>query len=115
GLVHPVRQSRQVLEEEGIEVVGLRARGVAGQNIGECESLQITKPRWTRPTASSAKCASASTSQVDSKLVTAGFSKRLPALIMCWNSCAIVPRVPCRTELVDRTFPNRPVGSGESR
>ena len=44
GLVHPVRQSRQVLEEEGIEVVGLRARGVAGQNIGECESLQITKP-----------------------------------------------------------------------
>src|SRR6202008_3012378 len=37
----PVRKAREILEEEGVEIVGLRARRVARQDVVERERLQI--------------------------------------------------------------------------
>ena len=42
-LVHPVGQTRQVLEEESVEVVGLRARRIAWQYVAERQRLQVAE------------------------------------------------------------------------
>src|SRR6266542_1694005 len=57
------------------------------------------KPSTTLPTASSAACARPSSSHTDSN-AEAPDLMRFPALIMCWNSWATVPRVRCRTVAV---------------
>src|SRR5439155_19491125 len=49
-LNHPIRKPREILKEEGVEVVSLRAWRVAGQNVVECECLQIRESTLNPPT-----------------------------------------------------------------